>query len=166
MPSEKNSTNPEENFPGRVFQISVSKGGVPKMAVRQAQVGELGLLGDEHRDLKHHGGPDRALCLYALEHILALQAEGHPIYPGSIGENVTLSGLDWSQVVPGAYLQLGENVLIEVTNYTVPCANIRESFHLGTILRIDQDRHPGWSRVYARVVQEGVITTGDGAAFA
>jgi len=165
MPSETNPTIPA-GAPGRVFQLNISQGGVPKMAVRRVQVTSLGLLGDEHRDLKHHGGPERALCLYSLEHILTLQAEGHPIYPGSVGENVTFSGLDWNQVVPGAYIQLGESVLIEVTHYTVPCNNIRESFREGTILRIDQDRHPGWSRLYARVIQEGTLTVGDAAAFA
>ena len=165
MPFELNQATPGATFSGRIFQISASTGGVPKTAVRQAQVGKLGLLGDEHRDLKHHGGPERALCLYSVELILALQAEGHPIYPGSIGENVTLSGLDWGQVVPGAQLQLGESVLVEVTNYTVPCSNIRESFKEEKILRIDHDRHPGWSRVYARVLQEGMIKTGDNAGF-
>lgn len=158
-----------ENTPGRrgtIFQINASKGGVPKLALRQAQVTRLGLLGDEHRDLKHHGGPERALCLYALERILALQAEGHPIFPGSAGENLTLYGLDWAQIAPGARLWLGKDVLIEVTDFTVPCNNIRDSFVDGKFIRINQETFPGWSRVYARVVQEGEILTGDAVTFA
>lgn len=151
---------------GKIFQLSVSKGGVPKLALRQAQVTDLGIEGDEHRDLKHHGGPERALCLYSLERIMALQAEGHPIFPGAAGENVTVSGLDWERVVPGTQLLLGENVVVEVTNYTVPCNNIRGSFAGGDFMRIDQDRFPGWSRVYAKVVQGGEVVTGDRAALA
>ena len=161
MSSELPSPQSGATTRARIFQISASSGGVPKQAVRQVQVGSLGLQGDQHRDLKHHGGPQRALCLYSLEHIQALQAEGHPIYPGSIGENLTVSGLDWTQVKPGTCLQLGETVLIEVTNYTVPCSNIQESFTQGNIQRISQDRHPGWSRVYARVLQGGMLTIGD-----
>lgn len=78
-----------------IFQLNMSAGGVPKTAVRRATVTELGLSGDKQLDLKHHGGPMRALCLYSLERILALQADGHPIFPGSIGENITVAGLDW-----------------------------------------------------------------------
>ena len=37
-----------------------------------------------------HGGPERALCLFSLERILELQAEGHPIFPGAAGENITI----------------------------------------------------------------------------
>ena len=145
----------------RIFQISLSAGGVPKLAVPQAQVGALGLLGDEHRDLKHHGGPERAVCLYSLERILALQAEGHPIFPGAAGENLTLSGLPWELVVPGARLQVGDTLLLEVTKYTEPCNNIRGAFTDGQFMRIAHDVHPGWSRVYARVLQEGAILPGD-----
>jgi MOSC domain-containing protein YiiM len=145
----------------RVFQINVSNGGVPKLALRRASLSTLGIQGDQHRNLKHHGGPERAVCLYSLEHIQALQAEGHPIFPGSVGENITLSGLDWSLLAPGARLQLGEKALLEMTSYTEPCANIRESFDQDQIARIAQDRNPGWSRLYARVLVEGEISVGD-----
>jgi MOSC domain-containing protein YiiM len=154
------ASNANSNL-GRIFQISLSAGGVPKLAVPQAQVGSLGLLGDEHRDLKHHGGPERAVCLYSLERILALQAEGHPIFPGAAGENLTLSGLPWELVVPGARLQVGKDLLLEVTKYTEPCNNIRRAFTDGQFMRIAQDMHPGWSRVYARVLQEGAILPAD-----
>jgi MOSC domain-containing protein YiiM len=42
-----------------------------------------GIVGDDQAAKKYHGGPDRALVLYSLEIIEALQAEGHPISPGS-----------------------------------------------------------------------------------
>ncbi len=148
---------------GRIFQINISKGGVPKLAVRQAQVTPLGLEGDQHRNMVNHGGPERALCLYSLERIQALQAEGHPVFPGSVGENLTLSGIDWEQMTPGARLRLGQQVLLEITKYTTPCSNIQESFAGKEIGRILQDKNPGWSRVYARVLSQGELTVGDGA---
>jgi len=143
-----------------IFQINVSQGGVPKLAVRDGEVTELGLVGDAHNNTKVHGGPLRALCLYSLERILALQAEGHPIFPGSTGENLTLAGLDWDAIVPGVRLRLGDTVEIEVTKYPEPCPKITTSFAGGDISQMAQDKHPGWSRVCARVLTPGSIRVG------
>jgi len=146
---------------GRIAQISVSPGGVPKRPVEAAEVTASGVAGDAQRDLRHHGGPERAICLFALETIRTLQAEGHPIEPGHIGENLTLEGIDWATVTPGTRLLLGEDVLLEVTRYTSPCMNIRASFTGGDYARVSQTRHPGASRVYARVVRTGTVRRGD-----
>ncbi len=146
---------------GRIVQIGISPGGVPKRAVAAARVGTEGLEGDGHRDTEHHGGPERAVCLFALEHIQALQAEGHPIQAGALGENVTVEGIDWDDVVPGRQVRLGADVLLEVTRYTSPCLNITAAFRDGNYARVAQKRHPGWSRVYARVLAPGTIKTGD-----
>ena len=146
---------------GRIVQLSVSPGGVPKRPLPEARVTALGLEGGAHRDLEHHGGPERAVCLFSLERIHALQAEGHPIVPGAIGENVTVEGLDWSRVAPGSRLQLGAEVVIEVTRYTTPCMNIAPAFKGGHFARVSEKRHPGDSRVYARVLQTGTVRAGD-----
>ncbi len=148
-----------------VFQINASAGGVPKLALARGEVTLDGLVGDRQHHTHVHGGPERALCLYSLERILALQAEGHPIYPGAVGENLTIAGLDWEKIIPGARLRLGQDVLIEVTRYTTPCSEIADAFIDRQINRILQDRHPGWSRVYARVLQPGVIFPGDKVRF-
>ncbi len=146
---------------GRIVQLSVSPGGVPKTAVPVAQVTAAGLDGDGHRDTENHGGPQRAVCLFALEQIRALQAEGHPVVPGALGENVTIEGIEWTRVVPGSRLQLGEAVTLEVTRFTSPCVNIRPAFAHGEYSRVSEKRHPGWSRVYARVLVPGTVRTGD-----
>lgn len=143
----------------RIFQLNVSPGGVPKRAVLRAELGALGLAGDSvsHPDI--HGGPERAVCLYALERILALQAEGHPVFPGALGENVTTLGLDFDAVTPGDRLRVGP-ALLEVTRYTTPCRTIAGSFHDRAYGRISQKTHPGWSRVYAKVLQGGTLEPG------
>jgi MOSC domain-containing protein YiiM len=110
--------------------------------------------------MKHHGGPDRALCLYSLEHIEALQGEGHPIYPGSTGENLTVSGAVWSSMIPGATFDIG-SARIMITSFTKPCQTIRESFDGHHISRISEKVHPGWSRVYAKVLHQGGVKVGD-----
>ncbi len=144
-----------------IFQLNISDGGVPKTAVSNAELTNSGLVGDRQRDLKHHGGPDRSLCLYSLERILALQAEGHPIYPGAIGENVTIAGLDWDTVVPESRWQLGEHVLIEITGYAAPCRNIQNAFIDHKFGRVSAKTHEGWARAYARVLQPGSLSIGD-----
>lgn len=146
---------------GRIVQLSVSPRGVPKTPVARAAVTRLGVEGDGHRPVPYHGGPERAVCLYAAEAIRALQAEGHAIAPGTLGDNVTVEGLPWDAVTPGRRLLLGDHVLVEVTSYTTPCRTIMRAFRDGAYGRVSQARHPGWSRVYARVLVEGVIATGD-----
>ena len=144
----------------RIFQLSVSAGGVPKRAVGRARLTPLGLEGDAVRHPGIHGGPDRALCIYALERILALQEEGHPVFPGSMGENVTTVGLDFDALAPGDRLRLGADALVEVVSYTTPCRTIAGSFRDDAFGRVHHKTHPGWSRVYARVLAPGVLEPG------
>jgi MOSC domain-containing protein YiiM len=151
----------DQNRIGTVVSLNISNGGVPKSRVADAMVSRLGLKNDVHNDMKHHGGPDRAVCIYSLEKIHALQQEGHPIDVGTVGENVTIEGIDWSQVVPGARLRLGDEVVLEVASFTSPCKTIKASFADGKFARISEVLHPGWARVYARVLSEGQIRFGD-----
>lgn len=145
---------------GQIHQINKSKGGVPKLPVDVAVVNDSGVIGDEQADKVHHGSPEQALCLYSLEVIEQLQAEGHPIEAGSAGENITVSGLDWSEVVPGTRMTIGP-VEIPVTYFATPCAKNARWFMDGRFTRMHSGKHPGESRVYARVVTGGLIRTGD-----
>ena len=145
---------------GTVVSLNRSDGGVPKLPVPEARITRDGMEGDRQRNRKHHGGPDRALCLYSAELIEALQREGHEITPGSVGENVTVDGIDWGLLVPGVVLALGP-VEVELTSYAMPCRNIGPAFVGGRSARISQKTHPGESRVYARVLREGVVRVGD-----
>ena len=144
-----------------IVQISASDGGVPKRALEKAVIGPLGVAGDRQANTEHHGGPERALCLYSQERLDALQAEGHPIVPGDAGENLTIAGLDWDEIVPGRQIRLGRKVRVEITRYTTPCRKIRASFLDEDSNRISQDTNPGWSRIYARVLAGGTLRPGD-----
>jgi MOSC domain-containing protein YiiM len=149
---------------GFVDALNLSDGGVPKHAVPEARIEALGLVGDVQLDTRHHGGPDRAVCLYSREVIDGLRREGHPIDAGTAGENLTLAGLDWVRVVPGSRLRIGSDVELEITRYTTPCKTIRGSFTDEHFQRILQDDHPGESRVYARVLRTGTVRAGDPVA--
>jgi MOSC domain-containing protein YiiM len=161
MEDDKSGSQLEKHRIGTLVSINVSRGGVPKRRVSGASVSLLGLEGDGQDDIKHHGGPERAVCVYSLERIHSLQAEGHPIDVGTVGENVTVEGIDWDLAVPGARLRLGDEVLLEIASFTNPCKTIKASFIDGEFIRIAERLHPGWSRVYARVLSEGSIRLGD-----
>lgn len=150
---------------GTVAFINVSAGGVPKLPVSNAHVDSHGVAGDRQANLVHHGGVDRAVCLFSLERIEAMRAEGHPIAPGSTGENLTIQGIAWDRVVPGSRLQVGDHLLLEITSYAAPCRTIRGSFSGERFSRMSQKRFTGWSRVYARVVASGEVHPGDPVTF-
>src|SRR3954468_1200667 len=146
---------------GRVLQVNRSPGGVPKEPVPEARVGVLGLDGDRHRANTVHGGPIRAVCLLGIEVIDRLEAEGHPIFPGSVGENLTTSGLELADLPAGTRLAVGNEVLLEVTAPAMPCDTIVRSFRDGKSGRISILLHPHDSRMYARVLREGVVRPDD-----
>lgn len=144
-----------------VHQINVSDGGVPKRPVLEARVSEKGVEGDRQRNLKVHGGANRAVCPFSLKLLERLQDEGHPIEAGSSGENLTLAGLEWDLMRPGVVLSIGPEVRLEIKSYTVPCSYNAPWFRDGDYQRISQKKNPGWSRVYAKVLSEGVVRPGD-----
>ncbi|MDE3206134.1 MAG: MOSC domain-containing protein [Acidobacteriota bacterium] len=144
---------------GRVARINVSDGGVPKAAVAEATVAHEGLSGDRQRDRKHHGRPFQAVCLWSAEVIDELAGLGHPIGPGCAGENLTLAGLDWSQLRPGTLLRVGET-LIELSFPAVPCRHQAQWFTDGDFSRIAFEVNPRWVRWYGWVRQPGPVSAG------
>jgi MOSC domain-containing protein YiiM len=152
---------PDPDTPATVVSLHRSTGGVPKLEVPSARITADGMEGDRQRNLKHHGGPDRALCLYSFDLLQALRAEGHPVRPGSMGENVVVRGLRWDEMIPGVRIRLG-TVEIELTGFAHPCKSISGSFLGGHIERVSVKTHPGWSRVYARVTLGGTLAREDG----
>jgi MOSC domain-containing protein YiiM len=146
--------------PARLESVNVSRGGVPKTSVFEALITEHGLDGDSQADLRYHGGPKRAVMLFSLDVIRALQHEGHPIAAGTAGENLTVSGLDWAALCPGMRLQVGP-VELQLTSFAAPCGKIRRSFLNEDYMRVAQESHPGFSRIYARVLAGGLVRPGD-----
>jgi len=144
-----------------VHQINVSDGGVPKHPVFEAKISKEGVEGDRQKNLKVHGGPDRAVCLFSADLIERMQDEGHTIDAGSSGENLTLAGLSWETLEPGTLLKIGPEVQLEVASYCAPCELNARWFRDGDINRISQRINPGWSRLYARVLRAGLVRPGD-----
>lgn len=149
------------NKQGHIFQICVSESGVPKNGRHTGEINELGLTEDRVGNPKKQSSQDYAVCIYSLDRILALQQEGHPVFPGSLGENLVLAGLDWELIQIGTRLEVNSGLLLEVTEFTKPCTSVAASFKDGDFTRILQRKHPGWSRLFARVLKPGVVKIGD-----
>ena len=93
------------------------------------QVGPLGLLEDEQADLSVHGGLDKAVYAYPIEHydfwrnarIAAGVADiDTQLNPGALGENLTLQGVLEADVWIGDVLQF-DNLTLRVTQPREPC---------------------------------------------
>ena len=146
---------------GSVAQLNVSDGGLPKRAIGEVEVDFGGVVGDRQATRVHHGRPFQALCLWNTESIQALVADGHPIGAGSAGENITMSGVAWGDVRPGVRLAIG-GVLCEISCFAVPCKQNARWFSDEDFTRIHHENGP-YSRVYATVLEPGVISVGDAA---
>jgi MOSC domain-containing protein YiiM len=147
--------------PGVVMAVNTSPGGVPKQSVKHAWVDSLGLEGDGHAS-PTHGGPEKAVSLYAVEAIERVRADGHTAFPGSFGENLTLAGLDWSALGAGDRLEVGVGGLVlELTKPASPCKTLAHWFVGERIARISHKVQPEDARWYALVLSEGPVAPGD-----
>ncbi|MEY2566777.1 MAG: hypothetical protein QOE35_1306 [Actinomycetota bacterium] len=145
---------------GTVVRVNASGGGVPKRSIGGAEVSHAGLDGDHQANRKHHGRPFQALCLWSSDVIAELAAQGHPIEAGSAGENVTVEGLDWSSLRPGARLRVG-SAIAELSFPAVPCQKQTQWFSDGDFGRLAYERNPQWVRWYAWVRETGRVDEGD-----
>lgn len=148
---------------GRVVSVNVNEGGVPKLPVSEQWVGAMGLADDRHIEpVPSHGGVDQAVCLYSMEAIARLVAEGHNVFPGAFGENLTLEGIELDAIGPGDRLAIGDGgLVIEITWNAAPCYKQADWFTDRKFARISHKTHPEDTRWYARVISEGPVRPGD-----
>lgn len=153
----------------RIVQINVSRGGVPKHPVVEGRVTFTRLEGDDWNDKRHHGLPGQAICLFSVELIEELKAEGYPLFPGALGENFTTEGIDYRTVRIGDTWHIGNQVVIRITKVRGPCRTIT-AYGEGIIKALyGQEVRQGnvnawkWGRsgYYAEVLREGIVLPGD-----
>ncbi|MDG6987717.1 MAG: MOSC domain-containing protein [Nitrososphaerota archaeon] len=152
---------------GTVRQISVKvrtpgERGLPKKSVDSAFVGLGGLVGDYnvYRHEEIEDDPDSAVLIMPIETVEELNAEGWPVKPGDLGENLTTSGIPYSSFSVGKAFTAGE-ARLQISRACEPCDNLfllpyvrsRGQAFLKTMLG-----RRGW---YARVVKEGWVKAGD-----
>jgi MOSC domain-containing protein YiiM len=141
-------------------------GQVPSAFVKRpisgpVMVERLGLVGDQQADLRVHGGPDKAVYCYPIEHYAKWLAERPSaealLVPGGFGENLTTLGLDEDRVCIGDILLIG-SVTAQVTQPRTPCFKLGLRFANMLMLRaMIRSGRSGW---YLRVLEPGLVEAG------
>jgi len=152
---------------GTLLQLNVKpevpgEFGLPKRPVPSLRVTPAGAEGDYNRwrTEKGNGDPDQAILLVTRELLDTLAAEGWPVKPGDLGENITLGGIAEAALRPGVRLRSGA-MLLEVTKACDPCSELHSLPYIGKergaeFVRVTMGRR-GW---YAKVLEGGNVTTG------
>ena len=140
--------------PPTVLSVNISPGGIPKLQVECGTLGAAGLAGDAH-DHEKHNTPLQALCLLDDEDLADLRREGYDVGPGTLGENLTVRGLQVDALRPGDRLRLSGGVELEYTRPRGPC------YVLDAISPQLKQVVVGRCGGYARVVNGGRIRPGE-----
>ena len=161
--------NPEPSkIPASVVQVSVSRGGLPKRAIAEADVTAKGVAGDAWANPLIHGGPGQALLVISAEGTDELIGQGFALFHGALGENLTTRGLDRRAWRAGQRYRAGAAV-IELTKPRWPCGalNVYGTGILAALydtqVQANDASSPRWglSGFYALVVQPGRVRAGD-----
>lgn len=136
-----------------VVAVCVSPGGVPKLPVPNAELTPTGLVGDGH-DHEKHRRLHRAVSIQDLELLEELKAEGYPVAPGTIGENLTVRRLHVQALSPGDRLRFEDGPVLELTEPRKPC------FVLDRIHPMLKDAVAGRCGFLAKVIKAGQLAAG------
>ena len=126
-------------------------------------IGPTGLSGDEQADLRHHGGIEKAVHHYPLDHAEAWRADlpSPPDLigqPGAFGENLSTRGITEAEVHVGDVWRAG-STLLQVSQARQPCWKLNERFGVPDMARrVQMTARTGW---YYRVLEPGAVAAGD-----
>ena len=150
-----------------LFQInkkpkSSGKPGIPKIPTNNAIITKNGIEGDFNyfRNTKKKNDPNMALMILSMDIIQNLNQEGWPVKPGDLGENLTLSNMNYSMISPMQQFRIGE-VEIEISFRCDPCMTLKHLSYIGNskiknFIKTLVNRR-GW---YAKVLKSGQIRKG------
>lgn len=129
--------------------------GIEKQRVQEVYLSSQGFEGDDVADKKHHGGPDRAVCLYPAEHYIQWEQElGKTLPVAAFGENLTVTNMLEADVCIGDIYKIGDAV-IQITQGRIPCSTIDRYTEANTLLK--RLIETGYTGFLARVLEEGTI---------
>jgi len=115
----------------------------------------LGFDGDGVADNKNHGGPDKAVCAYCLDHLPLWEKElGKELYPGSFGENLSITSLPETDIHIGDQFKIGD-AIIECSQPRQPCHKLNKRFNTSDM--VHRIQNSGFTGYYFRVIQPGWI---------
>lgn len=146
----------ETDFKGKKTTTGIFKEPINKRIMLRT----LNLDGDKQADLKVHGGINKAVYAYPVEHY----GYWNKVFPkmklpyGMFGENLTTEALMETEVNVGDVFQIGSSKVI-ATQPRMPCYKLGLKFGQMDILKMFLDS--GFSGIYFKVLKEGEIGLGD-----
>lgn len=133
---------------------------IVKMAVDgPVRLGPAGFESDVQADRRHHGGPDKAVCVYPTEHRPEWEAlVGQALPHGAFGENLATEGLLESEVHVGDVFAAG-TAIVQVSQPRGPCFKLSARWGKRSLpARMAKEMRSGW---YLRVLGHGAVRAGD-----
>ncbi|MBU8878876.1 MOSC domain-containing protein [Bacillus sp. FJAT-29790] len=129
--------------------------GICKQTIEEAFLAKEGFRGDGVADLRYHGGPDRAVCVYPYEHYLLWEKEfKNPLPSSTFGENLTVTNMLENDIFIGDIFLLG-NAVIQVTQGRIPCSTITKRTNNPSLLK--RMVQTGFTGYLCRVLEEGIV---------
>ncbi len=129
--------------------------GIEKKVVSESWLTFQGFTGDGPFNLKHHGGPDRTVCVFPVEHYAYFEKKFQKKLPKSaFGENLMVSGMLEKDVSIGDVFQIGE-AIIQITEARNPCSTIAKYNHMPELYK--EVQRTGYTGYLCRTIKEGKI---------
>lgn len=137
------------------WKNKLEKSAIGKKEVKEVFLSFDGFDGDTVANPAFHGGRERAICLYPLEHYQLWEKEfGVYMNPPSFGENISINGMTEDQVFIGDIYQIG-NAVIQVSQGRIPCSTISKFNRIDGLLKRVVEM--GYTGYFFRVLKEGIV---------
>lgn len=128
---------------------------IGKKSVNEAFLSREAFSGDGVAATEFHGGPDRAVCFYPVEHYSQWSAEfGREINFRSFGENISAPGMIEGEIYIGDIYRLG-GAVIQVSQGRIPCSKISKNNGINPLLK--RVVETGFTGYFFRVLEEGMV---------
>lgn len=143
----------------RFLQNEIYSGIDKKPVSGDVYLSRINLEGDAQADLRFHGGPDKAICVYSFDHFSFWEdILGIKLVYGAFGENLTVKGMTEEEVCIGDIFTIGDAIL-QITQPRQPCYKLSNKLGFPRLPKLVQ--HTGYTGFYCRVLKEGIINAED-----
>jgi MOSC domain-containing protein YiiM len=145
----------QEHFQGKEFLTGMCKQPVSGALALSRQ----GFEGDGVGDRRHHGGEDKAVCVYSLDHYPYWSSTLNITMPvAAFGENLSIEGLQEADVCIGDIYRVGTAV-VQVSQPRQPCNTLAARYGRDDLVKLVADS--GRTGLYFRVLRSGRVQAGD-----
>ncbi|HDR7420662.1 TPA: MOSC domain-containing protein, partial [Bacillus cereus] len=145
----------EVTYGGKVIHTGINK----KQVKEPVYLSFVKFNGDGQADLVHHGGVDKAVCVYTGDHYPYWEKElNQDFVYGAFGENITVSSMREEDVCIGDTFELGQ-AIVQVTQPRQPCFKLAKKYNIPKLPLYFQET--GYTGFYFRVLKEGWVSSVD-----